>query len=192
MAQLATRFDATAFDTEQQDYELLPTGNYRLEVSASDIKYEGRNSTLSLTYDVIEPEEYAKRKIFAYIDLENDDAKKQEDGQRDFAKLCRAVEKTDVENSEELHFIAFTARVENASAGVSKAGRPYKAKNRIKKFFYSTDIKGNPVEIPEPSIDANQPAPAPKAANDNKPAAATKAPTAQAAAGGQRRPWGQK
>lgn len=188
MARLGTTFKAEDHNTEQSDYELLPTGIYQLEVSASEIREDDdKNKTLSLVYDVIEPESFKSRKIFAYIDLENRDAKKQEDGQRDFAKLCRSLGLSAVEDSEELHFIAFTAKVQNSPAGVSKAGRPYKAKNRVQRFFYPDE--GN---VPAPAIDANQPAPQPAAndnrrttaSNDNKPAAA--------AAGTTRRPWGSK
>ena len=38
MAKLASRFDATAHDTEQRDYEELPNGDYELEIEASEVK----------------------------------------------------------------------------------------------------------------------------------------------------------
>lgn len=184
MARLGTTFNAQDHDTTQSDFELLPTGVYRLEVSASDVREEEGDITLAVTYDVIEPEQYKGRRIFGYIDLQNKDSKKQEDGQRDFAKLCRAVGVGTVDDSEQLHLIAFTAKVQNAPAGVSKAGRPYKAKNRIQRFYFPDE--GN---TPEPAIDANQPS-AP--ANDNRPAPAQTAARPAAAATGARRPWGAK
>lgn len=182
MARLGTTFKATDHDTDQNDFELLPNGVYKLKVTASEVKEEGNNVTLSLTYDVIEPESYKGRKIFAYIDLQHDDADKQGRGQRDFAKLCRAVEVNDVDDSEHLHFLPFVAKVKKGEAGVSKAGRAYKARNSIQRYYYPDE--GN---APEPAVDANQPAPA----NDNRPAPAQAAGRPAAAAGGSR-PWGQK
>ncbi|NZD50506.1 DUF669 domain-containing protein [Rhizobium leguminosarum] len=192
MAALGQKFDATAHDTAQNDYTNLPNGTYQLEVTTSEIKEEGRNKTLALTYDVIAPEQFKGRKIFAYIDLEHDDAKKQEDGQREFARLCRAIGIDNIEDSEQLHFIAFTAKVQDSPAGVSKAGRPYRAKNRVQKFFFPTDDQGNAIDLPEPSIDveAAAPARAQAPANDNRQPAGRPAPAA--AAGSTRRPWGQK
>lgn len=186
MAQLGRTFDATAHDTTQSDFELLPTGIYQLEVTASDVrKDDDDNKTLALTYDVVQPEEFKSRKIFAYIDLEHRETKKQEDGQRDFARLCRAIGLSAVEDSEELHFITFTAKVQNSPAGVSRStGRPYKAKNRIQRFYFPDE--GN---VPEPAIDAAQPA---KPANDNRAAANDNRPAARpaaAAAATGNRPW---
>ncbi|RWX19597.1 DUF669 domain-containing protein, partial [Rhizobium leguminosarum] len=125
MARLGQTFRAQDHDTEQNDFELLPNGIFKLEVSASEVKEEGNNITLSISYDVIEPEEYKSRKIFAYIDLQHNEADKQERGQREFAKLCRAVGVNDVEDSDELHFLPFFAKVKKGEAGVSKAGRAY-------------------------------------------------------------------
>lgn len=185
MAKLGTNFRASEHDTDQQnDFELLPNGTFQLEVTASDVKEEAGNITLALTYDVIEPAEYKGRKIFAYLDLQHNEADKQARGQSDFAKLCRAVGIDDCDDSELLHFIAFTAKVKKGEAGVSKAGRPYKARNSISRWFYPD--KGN---IPAPEIDAVQPTPA----NDNRPAAqAASRPAAAAASGGGSRPWGKR
>ncbi|MBY3543629.1 DUF669 domain-containing protein [Rhizobium laguerreae] len=188
MARLGNTFNATEHDTEQNDFELLPNGTYKLEVTASDLKEEGNNLTLAITYDVVEPEQYKSRKIFAYIDLQHNESDKQERGQREFAKLCRAVSLDNVDDSEELHFLPFFAKVKRGEAGVSKAGRAYKARNSIQRFFYPTDDQGNPVDAPEPAIDANQPARA-APANDNRPAPAAAKPAAAAAPAG-RRPWG--
>lgn len=191
MARLGTTFKATDYDTEQNDFELLPNGTFKLEVTGSEVKEEGNNITLALTYDVIEPEQYKSRKIFAYIDLQHNEAANQERGQREFAKLCRAVSLSDVDDSEELHFLPFFAKIKKGEAGVSKAGRPYKARNSIQRFFYPTDDQGNPVEAPVPSVDEVHPT----AANDNRPASRAPAGQQQAAAAGKpagARPWGAK
>jgi hypothetical protein len=190
LAALTKAFDPTQHDTEQNDFELLPNGTMRLEVSASDIKEEDGNKALNITIDVIEPVEYAKRRFFAWMDLEHREADKQERGQKDFAKLCRAIwgaEVPIVEDTEQLHFLPFVARVKKGEAGVSKAGRAYKARNSIQKYFYPDEGP-----LPEPAIDEVQPATKAAAANNNqRPAANQNAPAAKPAATGNR-PWAKK
>ncbi|RUM98998.1 DUF669 domain-containing protein [Pseudaminobacter arsenicus] len=183
MAQLATRFDATAHDTEQRDYEELPNGIYELEVEASDVTptKDGRGTILKTTMVVLRPEDYAKRKLFNNYNLENPNAQAQEIGQRQFASLCRAIGIDSVEDSEDLHFKAFTAKI--GLGKPSKDGQ-YPARAEIKAYYFPD--QGN---VPEPAIDASQPATKPAAANDNRQAPAAKA-AAPAAAG--KRPWGSK
>jgi len=183
MARLGNAFDATQHDTTQSDYAELPNGTYRLEIEASDVgpTKAGTGTILKTTMVVLEPEQYKGRKLFTTYNLENQNPTAQEIGQKQFASLCRAIGVTSVEDSEELHFRAFTAKV-----GLGKAQNGYAARAEVKKYFFEDEG-----DLPTPEIDANQPAAAPAAANDNRPAAAAR-PAAQpaAAAGGARRPWG--
>jgi hypothetical protein len=179
MAQLATKFDATAHDTEQKDYEELPSGIYELEVEASDVvpTKAGDGTILKTTMVVLRPEDYAKRKLFNNYNLENKNAQAQEIGQRQFASLCRAIGVQEVSDSEDLHFKAFTAKI-----GLGKPSKDglYPARAEIKTYYFPD--QGN---VPEPAIDATQPARA--AANDNRQPAANdnKAAPAQA----KKTPW---
>lgn len=183
MARLGTTFDATAHNTEQADYSELPGGVYDLEIIASDVvpTKDGRGTILKTTNSVVRPEEYAGRKIFNNYNIENASAQAQEIGQRQFASLCRAIGKQEVEDSDELHGYAY--RVKIGLGKPSKDGQ-YPARAEIKRYFFPDE------DMPEPGIDADQPAPAAKApANDNRPAQRQAEPT-RAAAGS--RPWGQK
>ncbi|SFB52593.1 Protein of unknown function [Rhizobium sp. NFR07] len=189
MAGLGQRFNAQDHDTEQRGSN-LPNGTYVLEVSASEVKptAKGNGTILKLTYDVVEPSEFKGRKIFANINLENANSTAQEIGQRDLAKLCRAIGLNEVNDSDELHFISFTAKV-----GVEKPREGYEPRNEIKRFFYPDE--GN---VPAAEIDPNQPAQRSAPANDNRQQrtaandnAASK-PAGGAAAGTTRRPWGNK
>lgn len=181
MAQLGQTFDPTSHDTTQTEYSTLPLGIYKLEVTASDVvpTKAGTGTILKLTYDAIEPEEFKGRKIFANMNIENQNAVAQQIGQKELASLCRAIGLSDLSDSEELHFHAFTAKV-----GLEKPQEGYAQRNRIVRFYFPDE--GN---VPEPAIDAEQP----KAANDNRPAArpAQQAAQQQAAAGGaaKKRPW---
>lgn len=181
MASLGKKFDATAHDTEQRDYEELPNGIYKMEIEASEVKEtsSGSGTILKTTNVVIEPEDYAGRKLFNNYNLENKNVQAQEIGQKQFAALCRAIGVSEVEDSEELHFHAFTVKV-----GLGKASKDgqYPARAEIKRYYFPDE--GN---VPEPAIDDNQPKAAPAndnhqaAGNDNKPAAAS---------GQKKRPWG--
>lgn len=181
MAKLGTTFDASAHDTEQRDYEELPNGIYELEIEASDVTptKDGRGTILKTTMVVLRPEEYEKRKLFNNYNLENPNAQAQEIGQRQFASLCRAIGVQEVEDSEELHFKAFTAKI--GLGKPSKDGQ-YPARAEIKKYYFPDQG-----DVPEPAIDAEQPRPA---ANDNRPAARPAQQAAAPAAG--KRPWGSK
>lgn len=180
MASLGS-FNPQDHSTEQADYSTLPLGIYELEVTASDVvpTKAGNGTILKLTYSVIRPEAHSGRLIFGNMNIENANATAQEIGQRELSMLCRATGLTSISDSQELHLISFTAKV-----GLEKPQPGYAQRNKITKFFYPDE--GN---LPEPAIDANQPA-APAAANDNKPAAAPARTAAPAATGS--RPWGKK
>lgn len=186
MANLGQRFNAQDHDTEQRDYAELPNGIYQMEIEASDVgpTKAGSGMILKTTNVVIAPDAYKGRKLFNNYNLENPNPQAQEIGQRQFASLCRAIGADSVEDSEELHFRSFTVKV-----GLGKAQNGYPARAEIKAYYFPD--QGN---VPEPAIDAVQPAaandnpPQRRAANDNDNAPAAR--PAAAATGA--RPWGQR
>lgn len=201
MAKLSTRFDATAHDTEQRaDFEDLPTGIYRMELEAAEIKETGpenarTGSGMKYTANVIEPEELAGRKFFGFINLENTNEEAQRIGQQEFARLCRAVELDGADDTDELLLIPFTVKLGMGKDSKKKNadGSPqYPARVEIKRYYFPDEG-----EIPEPAIDAVQPVKAaPRAAaNDNKPAgrptASRPAASAPARESGSK-PWAKK
>lgn len=184
MAKLGSTFNAQDHDTEQRDYEEMPNGDYQLEIEASDVvpTSTGSGTILKTTMIVVAPEEYKGRKLFNNYNLENRNPQAQEIGQKQFASLCRAIGIDAVEDSEDLHFHVFTAKI--ALGKPSKDGQ-YPARAEIKKYYFPDE--GN---VPEPSVTEAPARPARSApANDNRQQAAAK-PAAAASAGGSRRPWG--
>ncbi|THK38141.1 DUF669 domain-containing protein [Ensifer sp. MPMI2T] len=193
MARIGVRVEATEENTQQRDFGNIPNGDYLLEITASEVKEKNEGTrdhaiNLSVTIDVIEPEDFKGRKIFGNYNLQHPKDDVQRIGQQQFACLLRALGMSEApEDSEELHLISFTAKVGMGRDSKEKNadGSPkYAARNELKKYYYPDHG-----DIPQPSIDANQPAAAPAAANDNKAAAR---PAAAAAATGARRPWGAK
>lgn len=186
MARLGNTFDATQHDTTQSDYSELPNGIYRLEIEASDVvpTKKGDGTILKTTFSVIEPEELKGRKLFGSYNLENKSAQAQEIGQKQFASLCRAIGESTVEDSEDLHFRGFVAKV---GLGKPSADGQYPARAEIKAYYFPDDDK----EVPEPAIDKEQPKPV--AANDNRPASRAAndnaRPAAAASGGAKKNPW---
>lgn len=201
MAQLGATFNAQEHDTEQREFSNIPDGDYSLEVEASELKVtkDARDvvikQTLKLVYRVTEGE-YENRKIFGNMNLENPSEEAQKIGQRQLASLCRAVELPTIEDSEELHFRSFRAKVGIGKPSKEKDpdGNPvYPAKSEIKKFYFPDEgeVPASKAAPTKPANDnqastarqTNNASSAPsKTANDNKPAAAP--------AG--RRPWATK
>ncbi|QPC43476.1 DUF669 domain-containing protein [Kaustia mangrovi] len=188
MARLGSTFNATQHDTTQSDYEDLPNGVYRLEMEASEVVETGPENArtgqgLKYTSVVLEPEAMKGRKFFGFINLENQNPQAQEIGQKELASLCRAVGVTEIEDSEDLHFKAYTAKLGLGKPSKKKNadGTPlYPARTEVKRYYFPDEG-----DVPAPEIAADQPA-RPKAptgapANDNKPAAP--------AATGKARPW---
>lgn len=182
MAQLGASFDATAHDTSPREFENIPEDDYDLEVEASEIKdtTDGTGKRLALTFRVLSGE-YENRKIFGGINIVNKSAQAQEIGQKELASLCRAVGLTVIEDSEELHFKAFRAKV-----GLSKArtvnGKTYDPRNEIKRYYYPDEG-----DVPE-----SKPAPAanPSTARSTQNGGSAASTSKPAAAGA--RPWGKK
>lgn len=191
MAKIGVRVEATEENTQQRDFTNLPNGDYKLEVSASDIKEKNEGTrdhaiNLSVTIDVLAPEDLKGRKIFQNYNLQHPNSQVQEIGQRQFACLLRALGLSEApEDSDELHFIAFYAKIGMGKDSKEKNadGSPkYAARNEIKKYYYPDE--GN---LPEPKVDA---APAP--ANDNRPAQRSASAQQQESKPAGRRPWGSK
>ena len=184
MASLGTRHNTA--EHEAPSYGTLPLGNYMLEVSASDVTdtKAGTGKILKLTYDVLEPEQFKGRKIFGNMNIVNPNATAEAIGKGELTALCEAVGLDGIEDSEELHFKSFAAKV-----GIEKAQEGYEPRNKILRFY-------NPEKDDEPVIGLLDAPPASKApatrapANDNRPAASND----NAASGGAKKstPWGKK
>ncbi len=203
MARLGASVVVTEEATKQPEYGNVPNGIYELEVTASDVIEKDKGTpqhkiTVKVTIDVRLPEEYRGRKIFGNYNIQHPKSDVQEIGNRQFQALLAALkiyELGEDADTQELHLIPFVARVGMGKDSKEKNadGTPqYAARNEIKTYYFPEDPSGKPV--PEPAIDANQPAARPAPANDNKPAPAQRqaAPAAAAAAPAGRRPWGSK
>jgi hypothetical protein len=187
MASLGKTYVAGDVDTTQKDFEDLPAGIMQFEIEATDVVEtgpEGARTGVGLKYtaNVLAPEEVSGRKFFGFINLENKNPTAQEIGQREFASLRRACGIDQIDDTEELHFRTYTVKL--GLGRPSKDGK-YPARMEVKRYFFPDENN-----VPEPSIDAQQPAAvAQRPANDNRPAAANNNKPAQPAKAAGSRPW---
>lgn len=197
MAALGKKYVAGDVDTEQRDYEDLPAGIMQFEIEATEIVETGPENDrtgngMKYTANVLAPEEVAGRKFFGFVNLENKSATAQEIGQKEFACMRRAVGIDEVEDTEELHFRAYTIKLGlgKPSKKLNSDGSPqYPARMEVKRYYFADEGP-----LPVPALDAAQPArTTPVAANNNRPAANNNRPAdAAAAKPAGSKPWGAK
>jgi Protein of unknown function (DUF669)/Primase C terminal 2 (PriCT-2) len=97
-------FDASRIEPSQ--FEALPPGRYRVQVTQSEIRptKDGNGSYLWLELDILEGP-FAGRKLWDRLNLNNQSAQAVEIAQRQLSALCYAVGKLKVADSSELHLI---------------------------------------------------------------------------------------
>lgn len=195
MARLNTAIDIDEVDrSADMPRELLPFGDYLMELSGIEVKEDGDNIAHAYTYEVLEPEEFKKRRVWDWIDLQNPGLEwKVKKGLARLANLCDSIgydaaQEGRLEDDEVLMYRAFMGKVVQEPGGVSKAGKEFKPKNVVSRFYKPDDHdapKGASIYADQPAL--SQPRPA----NDNKPAATQQTSRPAAAATGSR-PWGKK
>lgn len=177
MASLSENFNADGVDPRMTEFALIPDGVYRLEVTESDVvpTKAGDGEIIKLTYRVVEGDHEGST-IWGNINYKNKNPKAQEIAQREFSALCHAVGVLAVNDTEELHYKSFTAKV-----GTEPAKGEYKAKNKIVKIFWDG----------EDAPPAGATAPSAPSTPKETPKAAVIAATAGAKPAGAR-PWARK
>lgn len=205
MAKFGFDYQVDVENTENQggDFTLLPDMYARLELSAAEVvdTKDNRGKEARLVIDILEPEEFKGRKLWAYWTIRHDDGiannKAFAYGKSQFDRLLRAIGVPDPQDTDDIVFKSFVAKVGTKAATPNPAGGTYKAKNEIKHWFYPDDDAKEP--IPEVGlIDSNtQTANDNRAsANDNKPAPSTARTTQNGGSAATKpagaRPWGKK
>lgn len=128
-----TGFDASTV-APREDYTPLPTGEYIVQMTDSDMKPTKANDGeyLECTFEVQEGQ-FKGRKLWSRLNLVNKNPKAQEIAQRDLSAICHAVGKLQPRDSQELHYKPLVVRVEYVVAdGIKRTSdsseiRAYKA-----------------------------------------------------------------
>ena len=101
MAQL--KFNAGEVDTTPRD--AIPSGTYEAVVTDSETRAtkNGNGMGINLTFEILSDGPAKGRKVFAWINYENQNAKAQQIGREELASLCKAVGVTELEDTVQLH-----------------------------------------------------------------------------------------
>lgn len=87
-------FDATSVPPDEgRDFSPMPAGAYTVEITKAEVKdlASGNGTGLKVEMTVIDPEQYAKRKVWANLNIRHSNAQAEQIGQAQLSSLCRAV-----------------------------------------------------------------------------------------------------
>lgn len=103
MARLDFEFDSTQVEPSSP-IELLPPGEYRVQIVRSDLKptKNGLGKLLELEMDIVDGQ-FTGRKIWDRLNIVHEKAQTEEIAKRTLSAICRAVGVERLQDSEELH-----------------------------------------------------------------------------------------
>lgn len=113
MATLGNQFDANNVEPSTPR-DPVPPGDYLAQIAWSEFKTtkKGDGQYLELEFEVLEPEEFAGRKFWDRLNLDNPNAKAVEIAERTLSAICRAAGVMQVEDSEQLHEIPMVVKLD--------------------------------------------------------------------------------
>lgn len=124
---------------EREDFSPVPPGIYTGMITNSELKETNSKTGQYILLEIdIQGGEYEGRKLFERLNIKNDNQKAVDIAFRTLGEIVKAVGKTTIKDTEELHNKKFTmeVRVEPAKPyvkdGVEQPGSP---QNSIKKFL---------------------------------------------------------
>lgn len=98
-------FDASTVEPqESRDYSPMPAGLYTVEVTNSEVKdlKSGNGTGLSLEFTVMEPEGFARRKVWQQLNIKHTNSEAEQIAQAQLSALCRAVGISVLKDSDDL------------------------------------------------------------------------------------------
>lgn len=129
MARLPSSFNSDEHG-EMQDFEAIPAGEYQAKIKESEMVKNKKEtgSYLKLTFEVTAGD-YRGRLLWSNLNLDHPSEQAVEIAQKELATICRAVGKSAIDDSNELHGIDMLVKV------TVKAANPnYPASNVIRNY----------------------------------------------------------
>ena len=132
MAQL--NFDASQV-APSEALEAIPAGWYTAQMTASQMKptADGTGAYMQAEFTVLGGE-YAGRKLFDRINLQNKNPLAVEIGYKTLSAICHAVGVIQVQDSQQLHGRPLQLKVSLRAAGPGADGKYYEASNEVKGY----------------------------------------------------------
>lgn len=152
---LGHAFDANAVEPNEPRGGVLPPGDYTFEIVEAEIKptKAGNGTNLAFSLAVIDPAEFAKRRVFENLCIVHAKPQVQEIAQAQLSSLCRALGIAQLKDTDEL-----LGRIVRARVKVRPAANGYDESNAVVAY----ESAGTPMPAPAPK--APSPAPAGKTA----------------------------
>lgn len=129
------RFDASQFQPAVA-LEPLPTGWYVGYMSASELKPNSANTGayLETEYTILSPAQFAGRKLYDRLNLQNPNPTAVEIAHRTLSAICHAVGVIQVEDSAVLHNRPLQIKAFLKPASIGSDGKAYEANNEVKGY----------------------------------------------------------
>lgn len=174
MAQL--NFDASTVAPNTGTQDAIPAGWYNVQIDQSELKptKDGSGAYLELRLAVLDGQ-YVGRKVFARLNLKNNNQQAVEIAYKDLSAICHAVGVMQVQDSSQLHGKPMKIKV-----SVRAATGEYEASNEVKAYKNINENVGGPGAMPAAGGGAPWGA-APQAANTAPPAWGPQQPAAPVA-----------
>lgn len=138
MAKLSEVFNASEVP-ERTEFEPVPPGQYSTMIVASEIKQTKKGGEMIVLELEIQDGEHSGRKLFERLNIKNDNQKAVDMAFRTLAEIVKAVGKTTIKDTEELHGkkLFVDVRVEPPKSYIGEDGKEQEGKpqNSIKKFL---------------------------------------------------------
>ena len=175
MVDLPETFAPNEIPEDERSFDLIPVGNYDMQVIETDVVPCTGGEMLKLTLEIVTGP-YANRRLWDNLCIRHSNPETQRIAQRSLADLCLATGIAQLRNTEELHFKVFSGRVAIKKADQKQIDKGY------------PDDRNNVRYKAKGAAGATAPAPAGKA---TAPQTRQATPNARPAAGGAAKPWNQ-
>jgi len=177
MALLDFTFDANTVEPKTP-YEVLPPGDYTVEIINSEMRNTRDNQGKYLWLDMVVCDgQYVNRHIYDRLNLVNNNSRAVEIARSTFSAICFAVNQIVVEDSEQLHLKPLIVSLKVKPAGKDRQGVDRDAQNEVKGYKSLPSRAGaQQATAPVMNTAAQQTAPAAAMAAATRPAASATPP----------------
>lgn len=156
MAKLDQTFNANEVP-EREEFTPIPPGTYTAMVVASELKDTAKGGQMIVLELDIQEGEHSGRKLFERLNIKNDNPKAVDIAFRTLGEIVKAVGKTTIKDTEELHNkrMHVEVRVEPPKPYVDKDGnnQPGSAQNSIKRYLPVSGAVSTPKTVESKSDD---------------------------------------
>ena len=148
----AINFDATTVEPNAS-FDPLPAGWYNANITNSEMKptKDGSGAYIQLELTILDGE-YANRKVFDLLNVQNNSKVAQEIAYATLSSICHATGVIQVQDTSQLHGIPMEVKL-----SVRAATENYEASNAVKGYRASSQGAGGMSQAPQMGAPAQQP-----------------------------------